>query len=869
MLYDLGGWVDASDIIWDTTFNVSRTLNSSTAGGINFATRVENNSSNTQTVAMNLSGGKFGATGIELNPVNGDLVINGPFFNDYSLSYNIWGNTGRTLTLNSTLGPNANQSGVAFTIQRNTTVVLNANQLWQGTTTMNGGTLLVGSGLLGNGTYSGDIVMNSFNGTNASLIFSNSAAQTLSGDLVIGNGSLTINGTGFVSSNRSFVGHEVGNSGTVSVSSGTWTNNILRIGNNGTASVTISGTGNVTSSDGSVGQLVSGNGMVNVIGGTWTDNGTLIIGNSGTGSLTISGTGNVTSSNGMVGRYASSNGTVNVIGGTWTNSGNLTIGSNNGTASVTINGTGTVIVGGTLSRGANGAINLESGGTLQIGTGSTTGTLATNLTNNGTVIFNRSNDSTLSSNISGTGALTKNGSGNLTLSGANTYTGQTTINAGTIQIGSGGTSGSLSTGSAIINNGTLVFNRSNTVTQGTDFADGISGTGNVVQSGSGLLILSGNNTYTGTTTLTSGTLQVGSGGSLGGGNYAENITNTGTIILGSNSNQTLSGVISGSGAITKNGTGTLTLAGSNTHSGNITINTGTVVIGHANAAGTGKIFQTSGTSLLKIDTTGTISNNMSVYKVQAAQSATLSGDITVNNAEWDVNTSTTLTISGDIDGTGGVTKNGNGTLVLSGNNTCTAPTVVNAGTLEAASANALGANNTVQINGGTLLVVADDALEDKNITLSTNTIGLKFSGTYNGSIGNLTLSANSVLDLGGGSVIARFASIALGGHTLRIYNWTGEAYLWGTNRNNTDQVYIMAPVTPDVLENISFYSGAVGSDSFMGTGFELGFSSGFENQIIPAPEPETWATGILLLLGGAVWLWRKRSVFTTENTEEG
>jgi autotransporter-associated beta strand protein/T5SS/PEP-CTERM-associated repeat protein len=726
----------------------------------------------------------------------------------------------------------------------------------------------------------------------------------------------------------------------VNINSGTWTNSDnLTIGNAGTGSLSIDGAGIVSNESGYIGRSGGGNGTVSISGGTWTNSSNLTIGNSGTGSLTISGTGNVTSSNGMVGQYASSNGTVNVIGGTWTNSGNLTIGSI-GTGSLTINGTGTVIVGATLSRGANGAINLESGGTLQIGTGSTTGTLATNLTNNGTVIFNRANDSTLSSNISGTGALTKNGSGNLTLSGANTYTGTTTINAGsivlganqtlggiagagniqlsnytlttsaaanltfsgsingsggltkegsgmltltgantyngttvinagTIQIGSGGATGSLSASSTIINNGTLVFNRSNTVTQGTDFADGISGTGNVVQSGSGLLILSGNNTYTGTTTLTSGTLQVGTDGNLGGGNYSENISNNGTMILGSNSNQTLSGVISGSGAITKNGTGTLTLTGSNNFSGNTTINTGTVVIGNANAAGTGRIIQTNGSSLLKIDTTGMITNAISVYNVVASQSATLSGEITVNNAVWDVNTGTTLTISGDIDGSGGVTKNGNGTLVLSGNNTYTAATVVNAGTLEAASANALGSNNTVQVNGGTLLVVTDGALEDKNITLSTSSVGLRFSNTYNGTIGNLTLSANSTLDLGGGSVIARFASIALGGHTLRIYNWTGEAYLWGTNRDNTDQVYIMAPVTPDDLEKISFYSGAVGSDSFMGTGFELGFSSGFENQIIPVPEPETWATGLLLVLGGAVWLWKKRRNITTEFTEEG
>ena len=80
--------------------------------------------------------------------------------------------------------------------------------------------------------------------------------------------------------------------------------------------------------------------------------------------------------------------------------------------------------------------------------------------------------------------------------------------------------------------------------------------------------------------------------------------------------------------------------------------------------------------------------------------------------------------------------------------------------------------------------------------------------------------------------------------------------------NNTDQVYIMAAVTPEELDRISFYSGDYGSDSFLGTGFELGLGSGYENQIIPVPEP--WATGILLVLGGAVWLWRKRRNVTAE-----
>lgn len=110
--------------------------------------------------------------------------------------------------------------------------------------------------------------------------------------------------------------------------------------------------------------------------------------------------------------------------------------------------------------------------------------------------------------------LTKMGAGTLVLSQANTYTGATTISAGTLQLGSGGTTGSLASGSVIVNNGILAFNRSNAVTQGTHFSNAITGAGGIVQAGSGTLTLTGSNTYAGDTTVSAGTLVLNAGAGL-------------------------------------------------------------------------------------------------------------------------------------------------------------------------------------------------------------------------------------------------------------------------------------------------------------------------------------------------------------------
>jgi fibronectin-binding autotransporter adhesin len=109
------------------------------------------------------------------------------------------------------------------------------------------------------------------------------------------------------------------------------------------------------------------------------------------------------------------------------------------------------------------------------------------VTDNGVLAFDRSDSVTFAGAISGTGALVQLGSGVLTLIGANTYSGGTTISAGTLQVGNSGTTGSII--GNVVDNGTLSFNRSNTLS----FGGVISGTGSLEQNGSGSTILSGIN----------------------------------------------------------------------------------------------------------------------------------------------------------------------------------------------------------------------------------------------------------------------------------------------------------------------------------------------------------------------------------------
>jgi fibronectin-binding autotransporter adhesin len=236
-----------------------------------------------------------------------------------------------------------------------------------------------------------------------------------------------------------------------------------------------------------------------------------------------------------------------------------------------------------------------SGGTLQIGNGSTTGVLGSGaVTNNGTLIFNRSNDLTVSNVISGTGSLQKLGSGVLTLSGTNSYTGSTTISAGTLSVATLADGGSNSNIGASTNvAGNLVFDggtlRYTGAAVNTNRLFTISDNGGTIEAnGTGALNFNGVGSiaYSGTTTARSFTLT--------GTNTGDNKL---TPILANNTGAT---------SLTKSGAGTWWLSGANTYTGGTTISAGILKLG--NATGLGGYFPGQiHTQVLTTITAGTLS----------------------------------------------------------------------------------------------------------------------------------------------------------------------------------------------------------------------------------------------------------------------
>lgn len=380
-----------------------------------------------------------------------------------------------------------------------------------------------------------------------------------------------------------------------------------------------------------------------------------------------------------------------------------------------------------------------SGGTLQLGSSGSSGNVAagTSIVNNGVLRLSRSGTATFSSPISGSGSLIVEGSGTHVLTGANTFLGTTTITSGVLQVGSG-TAGSLA--GNVVNNASLIFSRSNSVTYG----GAISGTGSVTKAGSGTLTLSGVSTYTGGTTVSAGTLAVASTGGIGSGAASvsgtlrfESSASAGSRQITNNlGGQTrfTSTASAGSATITNNSAGFTYFLGSSS-AGSATINhngSSFTSFEGTPTADNATLNLTSSDSFL--DITGLSSGGISVGSVSGAGNIHLgSKSLTIGG----LNTSTTL--SGTIDGTlGTLTKAGTGTVTLTGANTHTGGTTVNAGTLHLAGAtgSATGTGNVLVAAGATLSGTGTVA---GSITLNS---GARLSP--GASIGTLTIDGSLV-----------------------------------------------------------------------------------------------------------------------------
>ncbi|EBO8098266.1 fibronectin-binding autotransporter adhesin ShdA [Salmonella enterica] len=205
--------------------------------------------------------------------------------------------------------------------------------------------------------------------------------------------------------------------------------------------------------------------------------------------------------------------------------------------------------------------------------------------------------------------LTKEGDGTLILSNtANDY-GNTNINGGTLSANDAAALGSGDV--AIAENATLELG------QGT-LDNNVTGGGQIIKSGSGDLIVTGDNTYSGGTIITGGTLTADHADSLGTGDIA----NSGVLKVGEGE---LENTLSGSGSLVKTGTGELTLSGDNTYSGGTTITDGTLIAANVNALGGGDV-DNAGT--LKLDAEGEF--NLANVTTQSGATTELAKGTTLN-----------------------------------------------------------------------------------------------------------------------------------------------------------------------------------------------------------------------------------------------
>ncbi|EGZ9634974.1 fibronectin-binding autotransporter adhesin ShdA [Salmonella enterica subsp. enterica serovar Offa] len=370
-------------------------------------------------------------------------------------------------------------------------------------------------------------------------------------------------------------------------------------------------------------------------------------------------------------------------------------------------------------------------------------------------------ETTANSNWGGS-KLTKQGDGTLILSNTGNDYGDTEIDGGILAAKD---AASLGTGDV-----TIAESATLALSQGT-LDNNVTGEGQIVKSGSDELIVTGDNTYSGGTTISGGTLTADHADSLGTGTIA----NSGVLQVGEGE---LENTLSGSGSLVKTGTGELTLNGDNDYSGGTTITGGTLTADHADSLGSGDIDNSGVLQVGEGELENTLSGTGSLVKIGTGE-LTLNGDndysggTTIDDGVLIADNADSLgtgavanngvlqvgegELENTLSGAGSLVKTGTGELTLSGDNSYSGGTTISGGTLTADHADSLGSGDidnsgVLQVGEGEL----KNTLSGSGSLVKTGTGELTLSGdnSYSGAttISDGTLIAANVNALGSGDI---------------------------------------------------------------------------------------------------------------------
>ena len=660
---------------------------------------------------VTMSGGAVGEhlIGGYVQNGSGAATGNSVIFNGGSVTENVYG--GRSVN-----GP----------AQNNSVTMTNGSAKWllggySNSGDASGNRVEVSGGTLSGGVNGGETT--SGNATGNSVDFSNVTATYVQGGYS-GSGSATGNSLALHSGtvqNNAFGGYVDSGSGeasdnSVTFNGGSVTNNIY----GGMSAAGLAQNNSVTMTNGSAKWLLGGysaNG--NVIGNSVNISGGTLTGVSGGESNSGSATGNIVSISG--GTVQSNVNGGFVASGSGKATGNIVnISGNADLSTATVAGgisSSDAFTGNTLNKNSDAAVhiarnfasvNFGYSGNANIGELDST---PTGSALSGVTVNTNANNVSFDGVISGSGSITKTGAGTLILSGTNTYSGGTTISAGTLKgnIASGtdlsiadsaiydGDNKARSVGG--LNGAGKILNTNGLTVQSGDFAGIIDNSNtSLLKNGAGTLTLTGNNAYTGSTTISEGTLKgsIASGTdlsiaasaiydgdnkarSVGGLNGGGKILNTDGLTVQSG---TFGGVIGNSNtSLIKTGAGTLTLTGTNAYTGGTTISEGTLK---------GNIASGTDLSIADSATYDGANKARSVGGLNGGGKILNTNGLTVQSGDF----------AGIIDNSNtSLLKTGAGTLTLSGTNTYTGMTTVRSGTL------ALGSDltsNQLTLYGGTV-----------------------------------------------------------------------------------------------------------------------------------------------------------------------